>query len=111
MANTDIPNGFNCTPYACTENASYLNIRAETTGPVHSVLMTLTGPTVGVNRDYTEPYTLFGDLNGNYVGGMLDSGEYTVTAQVYDSDDNTVGSPKSMTFAIAPVQVRKLLRS
>jgi hypothetical protein len=110
MADTDIPNGFNCTPYACTENAKFLNIRAETTGPVHSVLLTLTGPTVGVNRDYTAPYTVFGDLKGNYVGGILDTGDYTVTGQIYDPDGNAVGSPASIKFKIAAVQVRKSLR-
>lgn len=111
MSNEDIPNGFNCTPYACTDLAQYLNIRAETTGPVHSVLLTLTGPKVGVNRDYAEPYTVFGDLSGNYVGSTLDPGDYTVTGQIYAPDGNTIGPTKSFSFQIAPVQVRRSLRA
>lgn len=109
--NQDVAGGLDCTPIACTGSATYLNIRAETSGPVDSVIMTLSGPKEYDNRDYTAPYTIFGDLNNDYVGSMLPAGDYTITAQIFDKDGNAVGPSRSLDFSISNVIARRALRS
>ena len=54
-----------------------LNVRADVVGPVESVRFTL-GAYSRVEE--TPPYALFGDLNGNYSGGVLPTGNHTLTA-------------------------------
>jgi len=106
MADKDVDGGFECTPIACTGSAIYLNIRAETFGPVDSVLLTLTGPKQSINQDYTVPYSVFGDKDNDYVGSALPTGDYTITGQIYDADGKAVGPSKSLNFSITTVTVR-----
>ena len=57
-----------------------LNIRANTEGGVSSVVYTLTGAEAHSNTDTQKPFSLFGDVNGNYNEWILTLGDYVLNA-------------------------------
>jgi hypothetical protein len=88
ITNEDIPDALDCTPKICVpQNATLFNIRAEifeSLETIASVQLTLDGPTRSSQRvENVAPYALFGDVNGNYFGSTLSSGDYFVTARAF----------------------------
>lgn len=79
------------------------NIRVETYGDVESVVLTLLGPDVTVNRiENVEPYALFGDTNGDYNGRTSAPGRYSLTVTPYTGDraDGEFGAQFSIPVTI-----------
>ena len=79
-----------------------LNIRANATDDVGSVLLVLTYD--GLITERTEnvaPYTLYGDSNGNYYGKVFPLGIYKLTATAYSADGRggTMGTPVTVNFS------------
>jgi uncharacterized delta-60 repeat protein len=80
-----------------------LNIRANTTpARVGSVFFELSGEQ---SRKWTEngpPYALFGDIGGNYFGGELQAGDYTLTATPYSKANRKgdKGTPLTIHFKV-----------
>jgi uncharacterized protein YjdB len=80
-----------------------VNIRAEVSEPVGSLVFQLNGP---VNRTQTEsvaPYALFGDRGGNYNRFNLPEGNYQLTVTPYSgaSGSGTVGEALVTNFTIS----------
>ncbi len=63
-----------------------------------SVHIVLNGPVNSSRIENVEPFTLFGDSNGNFMGQTLPLGEYTLTFTPY-SADNGMGIPGRTTSA------------
>ena len=61
----------------------HLTIRANTKGVVGSVTIQLVGPTSVTRTENIIPYSIFGDVDGDFAGGSLDPGDYTITATAY----------------------------
>lgn len=80
-----------------------LNIRAATEpAAVGSVVFELSGGKTHQRTENGVPYALFGDNNGDYAKGTLDTGEYTLTATPYSKANGkgAKGSPLSIHFKI-----------
>jgi subtilisin family serine protease/phage-related protein len=77
-----------------------LNVRANTTGDVESVLFYLNG--VPFRMENYEPYAFNGDLSGNYFGWTPPVGTHTIKAVPYteDSGGGLEGTPYEVTFTI-----------
>jgi Flp pilus assembly pilin Flp len=60
-----------------------LTIRANTQGVVGSVTIQLVGPTNVTRTENIIPYSIFGDTDGDFAGGTLSPGDYTITATAY----------------------------
>ncbi len=71
-----------------------LNITAAFEGDVESVTFELNGTVVRTER--VAPYALFGDINGNFIGGNLPVGIHELTA----IPGNTAIAPQTVTFEI-----------
>ena len=101
ISNEDIDGGFSCTP-ACIGSASKFDIRAETSGPVQSVKLSLTGPKENVRVENVAPYAAFGDISGDYFGFSLPPGSYTVFAQPFSlpGANGSAGPVQSLNFTI-----------
>lgn len=69
-----------------------LNLRANTDPEtVGSVLLSLSGPTSTSRTESAAPYSLFGDVGGDYISGQLSMGNYTISATA-NSESNLGGS-------------------
>ncbi|MCB0323945.1 MAG: choice-of-anchor D domain-containing protein, partial [Bdellovibrionales bacterium] len=80
---------------------SQLNVRAETTGSVGSVVFAFNGNAT-FRTESAAPYTLGGDFNGDYFDLAINVGSHTVTATPYSgsSGSGTAGVPFTVTFSI-----------
>ena len=85
--NADIPGAFDCTPNACLGSAEFFSIRAVTVGSVGSVILTMKGPIEKKQLEGVEPWALFGDIAGDFMGSPLQEGDYVVTAQAFSEAD------------------------
>jgi hypothetical protein len=63
-----------------------------------SVHIALKGPVNSLRIENVEPFVLFGDVNGDFIGRKLPLGEYTLTFTPY-SEDNGQGIPGRATSA------------
>ena len=97
----DVIGGFDCDP-ACIGSTTKFDIRAETSGEVGSVNLTLTGPIKTTRIENVAPYSQFGDVRGNYRGFNMPYGSYTITAQPFSLSDGggTPGPSKSFQFSL-----------
>ncbi|UJH66977.1 BspA family leucine-rich repeat surface protein [Allomuricauda sp. SCSIO 65647] len=79
-----------------------LNIRAEATGDVESVLMQITGGLTNTRTENVAPYALFGDSGGDYFDQAFGTGAFTVTATPYSADNlgGTTGTGLTVSFNI-----------
>jgi len=100
--NQDIAGGLYCDPFACTGSATLMDIRAETTGPVQSVRLTIDGPVQDTKIENTPVWSLFGNDGGAYNGHVLPPGSYTVTAQPFSGTQASgiAGPVKTVDFMI-----------
>jgi large repetitive protein len=83
--------------------AGIVNIRANTNPSlVGSVVMNLSGATTASRVETAAPYALYGDSNGNYGLGSINTGNHTLTATPYTSSggNGTAGTPLSISFAV-----------
>jgi hypothetical protein len=79
-----------------------IDIRAEPFDAVGSVKLTLKGPVSSSRLENKAPFALFGDVDGDYLGMILSSGNYTVTAQAFSLENmgGVKGPIKSVSFSI-----------
>ena len=101
ISNEDFVGGLSCTP-ARIGSASKFDIRAETSGPVQSVKLTLTGRMENVRVENVAPYAAFGDRSGHYIGSTLPPDSYTVLAQPFSlpGANGLAGPVQSLDFVI-----------
>ncbi len=81
----------------------HLTIIAETKGSVGSVTLQLNGPTTQSRTESIYPYSLFGDTDGDFTGGTLSPGDYSLTATAY-SEANGGGTnlgSATITFSLS----------
>jgi pilus assembly protein Flp/PilA len=81
----------------------HMTIRVDTKGTVGSVSIQLTGPSNVSRTENIFPYSLFGDTDGDFSGGSLNSGDYTLTATAYSASDgggSSLGSA-TITFSVS----------
>ncbi|EAR00884.1 Ig-like domain-containing protein [Maribacter sp. HTCC2170] len=76
-----------------------LNIRASTSLNAKSVKLTLSGASNASRTENVSPYALFGDVNGNYLNGSLNSGSYTLKAEAYAEANGTGSKLGSVTIS------------
>lgn len=99
----NVPGGFHCHPYACVGSTTkIMDIRAETSGAVQSVKLTLTGPVNTERVENIPVWSLFGNSGGTYNGQALPAGSYTVTAQPFSETQaqGIAGPTKTLDFVI-----------
>lgn len=88
------------------QEGSRLSLRANTEGPVESVVFDWDG-TVLFRVEEDEPYTLGGDTNGDYasVTDLALAGLHTVTASPYSGagGSNRSGQAKTIVFLVVIV--------
>jgi hypothetical protein len=79
-----------------------INFRAEVDSIASKVLLKLTGKrrSRNWNIDYTEPYTLFPEWNGNYSGRHLRPGNYSITAYPFRTSWYDIGIPLTINFTV-----------
>ncbi len=75
-----------------------LNIRTNASGSPSFVGTTLTGPVNQNRTEGTAPFSLFGDLNGNYVAAQLPAGNYTLTGT--PAKNGVEGTSLTVNFSI-----------
>lgn len=81
----------------------HMSIRVDTKGTVGSVTINLTGPSPVTRTENVYPYSLFGDNDGDFAGGSLNSGDYSLTATAYSESNeggNVLGTA-TITFSVA----------
>ncbi|WP_160148121.1 GEVED domain-containing protein [Rubripirellula obstinata] len=87
-----------------TEN---FNVRAATNETTQSVGFNLTGPSAHSQTESIEPYSLFGDANGDFQSEPLLVGQYTLVVTPYDGNNlsGTAGEAVTINFTVTePVQ-------
>jgi len=109
VTNEDIPGAFDCLPYLCENDAVLVNIRAETIGHVKSVGLSLVGP-VSVRQQRVEnvaPWSLFGDVNGDFNRAVLQPGKYSISAEPFSemNAQGKAGEIMSLQFQVPPNEV------
>ena len=67
----------------------HLTIIAETKGSVGSVNLHLIGPTDHSRTENIYPYSLFGDTDGDFAGGTISPGDYSLVATAYSGADQS----------------------
>ncbi len=79
-----------------------LNVRAEASSDVESVLLQISGDLTNTRTENVEPYALFGDSSGNYSGRIFSEGSYSLSAIPYTEDNlnGTKGTPLSLSFSL-----------
>ena len=79
-----------------------LNIRANATSDVESVLLQLTGSLTNLRIENVAPYALFGDRNSDYNGETFGPGDYTIAATPYTENrlSGTMGTMLSVDFSV-----------
>lgn len=84
-----------------------LTFGAETAeGPVSAVRLTLTdddGVVVASRLERVEPYALFGDRNGDFAGGALAEGDYTLTLTPFVDGEELVSEIEMAEFTLVDV--------
>jgi len=81
----------------------HMSIRVDTKGTVGSVSIQLTGPSNVSRTENFYPYSLFGDTDGDFAGGSLNSGDYSLTATAYsgaNGSGSNLGSA-TITFSVS----------
>ncbi len=81
----------------------HLAIRAEASGDVESVRLSLDGALTAARTENVAPFALFGDSpNGNYNGNIFTAGTYTLTATPYGEDDlgGNIGEVLKLNFEL-----------
>ena len=84
-------------------STNVLNIRANSTpDTVGSVVFNLSGAENSIRTESIVPYSLFGDISGNYVNWTPISGSYTLTATPYSGAGGTgnMGIPLTIQFIV-----------
>jgi PKD repeat protein len=79
------------------------NIRANISGEdVKSIEMELQGPVTRTWLEHEAPFSLFGDLSGNYFGAALAPGDYVLSGTPYTGIDASgdQGAVKTVSFTI-----------
>jgi hypothetical protein len=110
VTNEDIPGAFDCLPYICNNDVVLVNIRAETIGHVKSVRLSLVGP-VSVQPprrvENVAPWSLFGDVNGDFNRAVLQPGKYTISAEPFSemNAQGKAGEIMSLQFQVPPSEV------
>lgn len=87
------------------------NVRANVEANVVRVVFEHSGPHSGTQDEGNAPFTLFGDVSGDYYGEDPLLGDYTVTATPYTEDDDSTfvaSSPTTIHFTIAEPTARTL---
>lgn len=86
----------------CVDASTLIDIRAEPFEAVGSVKLTLKGPVSSSRLENKAPYALFGDVDGDYSGIILSSGNYTITVQAFSSENmgGVTGPITSVSFSI-----------
>ena len=77
--------------------ARSLNIKANTNGVNASKVVLKSDATT--RTETVAPYSIFGDVNGDYNGGTLTVGQHTLTATPYNSS-GVAGTAKTITFNV-----------
>jgi hypothetical protein len=80
-----------------------LNIRANTTDDVQSVMLMISGELNRSRKENVAPYALFGDFPaGQYNGKTFTTGFYSITAKPYSENQlgGEMGTPKTIDFEI-----------
>jgi hypothetical protein len=109
--NTDIPNGFGCGSYLCSNVDANVDFRAEVSSSTKSVKFTLTGPIDETRIENTAPFVLFGNVAGKYNGKRLPPGAYTLIAQPF-SEKNANGSSDrlfSVSFKVSDLRITRFV--
>ena len=78
-----------------------LNVRAEVTGEVGSVVFSLNDDTYH-RTEHFAPYALFGDLEGDYLSGSFEAGENTLSVTPFGESmgDGDVGETLTIVFNV-----------
>ncbi len=79
-----------------------LNIRANTNSSVGSVKFALSGAQTKANTENTAPYSLFGDVSGNYTSWTPALGDYTLKGTPYSASNagGTTGTSLTVNFTV-----------
>lgn len=83
--NKELEGDLDCKPFAClgkNKNKRY-NIRAKMFVHVKSIVLILDGPITTRQVENVPPFSLFGDIEGDFIGYPLPPGRYTLTARAY----------------------------
>ncbi|HET8736653.1 MAG TPA: Ig-like domain-containing protein [Pricia sp.] len=93
---------------SCLKTQNF-NIRATAPSGAKSVRLSLSGAKSVTRLEELVPYSLFGDLEGNYLSGRLGSGSYTLEAVAYSGNGGSgnVVSSKTIRFTVTPVSTAK----
>lgn len=79
-----------------------LNIRANTNSSVGSVKFALSGAQTKANTENTAPYSLFGDVSGNYTSWTPALGDYMLKGTPYSASNagGTTGTSLTVNFTV-----------
>lgn len=85
-----------------TISGNSINIRANSSTAVGSIVFNLTGPLVKNQTESTAPYALFGDVSGNYNNWTPALGSYTLKGTPYSASGGTgtAGTPLTIGFSV-----------
>ena len=83
--NQELEGALECKPFVCLGNdkEKRFNIRAQTFGNVKSVMFSVNGPIADMQLEEKTPFSLFGDIEGDYIGYPLPPGRYNLTAWAF----------------------------
>ena len=84
-------------------SGSWVNVRADVldADAVGSVRFELRGPVSVTNTDSAQPYSLFGDRDGDYEAGALPDGDYRLTARPFEGAGGTGAALRPLTVSFS----------